>query len=102
VSSYDESKVGIWLDEIYKDEIAEQWQKEFTKASTEFETVCLNTLRPFGAADDGLEDQFSKMFDGIEVLPNDLYDEYEIKKDDEPIAANDLLVPMQWVNIICC
>jgi len=92
----DESKVGIWLDEIYKDEVAEQWQKEFIKASNEFESVCVNTLRPFGAADDGLEDQFSKMFDGIEVLPNDLYDEYDKKKEDEPIAANDLLVPMRW------
>jgi CRISPR-associated endonuclease/helicase Cas3 len=92
----DESKVGIWLDEIYKDEIAEQWQKEFIKASNEFESVCVNTLRPFGTADDGLEDQFGKMFDGIEVLPNDLYDEYDKKKADEPIAANDLLVPMRW------
>lgn len=92
----DESKVGIWLDEIYKDEVAEQWKKEFIKASNEFESVCVNTLRPFGAADDGLEDQFSKMFDGIEVLPNDLYDKYDKKREDEPIAANDLLVPMRW------
>ena len=92
----DESKVGVWLDEIYKDEISEQWQREFVQASNEFEFVRVNTLRPFAAADDGLEDQFGKMFDGIEVLPNYLYDEYESKRDDEPIAANDLLVPMRW------
>jgi CRISPR-associated endonuclease/helicase Cas3 len=92
----DEKKVGHWLDEIYADKIAEQWQKEFSKAADEFNAVCIQTLRPFGATDDGLEEQFSKMFDGIEVLPNDLFDEYESQRESEPIAANELLVPMRW------
>ncbi|GAB4505460.1 MAG: hypothetical protein Fur0043_24550 [Anaerolineales bacterium] len=92
----DESRVGEWLDEIYKDEIAEKWKKEFTKAAREFTDVCINTLRPFCTADESLEEQFSKLFDGVEVLPNDLYDAYQEKREAEPIAANELLVPMRW------
>lgn len=92
----DESKIGNWLDEIYSGEIAEQWQKEYSIAAKEFEDICVNTLRPFETADDNLEDQFNKMFDGIEVLPNALYQEYEEKRETESIAANELLVPMRW------
>lgn len=92
----DESKVGVWLDEIYKDDIADLWQEEFQKITREFEDVCINTLRPFAAVDSNLEDQFSKLFDGIEVLPNDLYDEFLHKKEIDPIMANELLVPIRW------
>jgi CRISPR-associated endonuclease/helicase Cas3 len=92
----DESQIGTWLDEIYKDEIAEKWIKEYVRASREFGEVCINSLRPFGATEESIEDQFSKLFDGIEVLPNDLYEEYDQLKEDEPIAANELLVPMRW------
>jgi CRISPR-associated endonuclease/helicase Cas3 len=92
----DESKVGGWLDEIYKDDIADSWQEEFWKVTKEFENVCVNTLRPFATADSNLEDQFSKLFDGIEVLPNDLYDEFLHRKEIDPIMANELLVPIRW------
>jgi len=92
----DENKVGGWLDEIYKDDIADSWQEEFQKITKEFEDICINTLRPFATADYNLEDQFSKLFDGIEVLPNDLYDEFLYKKEIDPIMANELLVPIRW------
>lgn len=92
----DENKVGGWLDEIYKDDIADLWQEEFRKITKEFEDVCINTLRPFATADYNLEDQFSKLFDGIEVLPNDLYDEFLYKKEIDSIMANELLVPIRW------
>jgi CRISPR-associated endonuclease/helicase Cas3 len=92
----DESQIGIWLDEIYRDEIAQKWIKEYAKASRDFGEVCIDTLRPFGAAEETIEDQFAKLFDGVEVLPCDLYREYEQLKEEEPIAANELLVPMRW------
>jgi CRISPR-associated endonuclease/helicase Cas3 len=92
----DENKIGTWLDEIYEGEIAQQWQQEYRKVANEFESVCVNTLHPFETADENLEDSFSKMFDGVEVLPDALFQEYESKRETEPIAANELLVPMRW------
>lgn len=92
----DEKKISAWLDEIYTGEIAQEWQMEFRKAADEFDTVCIRTLRPFIGADDGLEAQFDKMFDGTEVLPNELFDEYESERESMPVAANELLVPIRW------
>jgi CRISPR-associated endonuclease/helicase Cas3 len=91
----DESTVGAWLDEIYAGEIAERWQSEFTHAANEFDAGCIRTLRAF-QADHALEELFYKAFDSIEVLPNDLYDEFMHLKEDEPIRAYELLVPISW------
>lgn len=92
----DENQVGGWLDEIYSGEIAENWLKAYEKAALEFETICIQTLRPFDAADTTLEEQFDRLFDGLEVLPNNLYLEYEARREEEPIAASELLVPIRW------
>lgn len=91
----DESAISGWLDEIYSGEVAKRWREEYTIAADEFEAVCVQTLRPF-AADEGLEDLFYRAFDGLEVLPMSLYDEYERLKEEEPIRANELLVPISW------
>jgi CRISPR-associated endonuclease/helicase Cas3 len=91
----DESAIGGWLDEIYSGEVAKRWQEEYTIAANEFEAVCVQSLRPF-AADEGLEDLFYRAFDGLEVLPISLHDEYERLKDEEPIRASELLVPISW------
>ena len=52
-------------------------------------------MRPF-AADEGLEEAFYKAFDGLEVLPASLYDEYRTLNEEEPIRAGELLVPISW------
>ena len=91
----DESTIGDWLDEIYSGEIAERWQREFTHAATEFQETCIRPLRAF-QADRSLEDLFYKAFDNIEVLPNDLYDEFMQLKEDEPIRAYELFVSISW------
>ena len=88
-----EGAIGIWLDEIYQGEIAAQWQKEFTHHATEFEATCIRPLRAF-ESDPSLEDRFDQLFDGLEVLPEPLYKEYFEKRESEPIAANELLVPI--------
>ena len=41
-----------------------------------------------------LEELFYQAFDGIEVLPEALYDEYNEFKQSEPIRAGELLVPI--------
>lgn len=91
----DESAVGTWVDEIYAGEVAEQWKAKYAHAATEFEATCIQTLRPF-QADEYLEELFYKAFDGIEVLPEALYDEYVALKENDPIRAGELLVPISW------
>lgn len=91
----DESAIGTWLDEIYTGEIAERLRTEYSHAATEFDAGCIRPLRAF-QADRSLEDLFYRAFDSIEVLPNDLYDEFIRLKEDEPIRAYELLVPISW------
>lgn len=91
----DESRVGDWLDEIYAGQVAEQWAEVFQHAASEFEAACVKTLQPF-EADYNLERLFYRAFDGIEVLPQSLYDEFEQLKEAEPIRAYELLVPISW------
>ncbi|MCX7854038.1 MAG: hypothetical protein N2383_14820, partial [Caldilineales bacterium] len=91
----DENAIGGWLDEIYAGEIAARWREEFLHHATEFEITCIRPLRAF-QADRDLEDRFYKAFDSIEVLPNDLYDEFMQLKEEEPIRAYELLVPISW------
>lgn len=91
----DESAIGGWLDEIYAGEVAARWRKEFEHHAAEFEVACIRPLRAF-QADRNLEDLFYKAFDSIEVLPNDLYDEFMQLREEEPIRAYELLVPISW------
>ncbi len=91
----DEGAIGQWLDEIYSGEIAVRWQTEYEYAAQEFEATCIRKLRAF-QADPSLEDLFYKAFDGIEVLPNDLYDEFLWLQKNDPIRTNELLVPISW------
>jgi CRISPR-associated endonuclease/helicase Cas3 len=91
----DESAIGSWLDEIYAGEIAERWRREFDHAASEFEATCIRTLRAF-QADRSLEELFYRAFDSIEVLPDELYDEFIRLQEEEPIRAYELLVPISW------
>jgi CRISPR-associated endonuclease/helicase Cas3 len=93
----DENAVGSWLDEIYTGEVAEDWQQAFTQTAREFEEVVVNTLRPFASADSVFQERFNKLFDGIDLLPADLHNEYyDFKEAGEIIAAKQLLVSISW------
>jgi len=88
-----EGKINAWLDQIYEGEVAERWQEEFETQANEFESICLNTMQAF-CSDHSLEELFYKAFNGIEVLPEISYDEYEDFKQSDPIRAGELLVPI--------
>ena len=88
-----EGEIGEWLDQIYDGEVAERWQEEFKNQADEFENVCLKTMRAF-CSDQSLEELFYKAFDGIEVLPEAFYDDYQEYKQSDPIRAGELLVPI--------
>jgi hypothetical protein len=93
----DENAIGNWLDEIYAGDIAQDWQNQFTYTAREFEEVVVNTLRPFASADSEFQERFNKLFDGIDVLPTDLHNEYyDFIEAGETIAAKQLLVPISW------
>ena len=72
----EESAIGAWLDEIYSGEIEARWREDYKNAADNFNATCVRTMRPF-AADEGLEEAFYKAFDGLEVIPTSLYDEYK-------------------------
>lgn len=91
----DEEEIGTWLDEIYTGDVAARWQQEYALAAREFEAICIQPLRAFNA-DDGLEEAFYKAFDGTEVLPASLQNEYEALQKDDPIRAAELLVPISY------
>lgn len=92
----DEARITDWLDRIYQGEIAVNWQARYTAKQEEFRRVVLNDLSPFQSADDGLFRAFSALFDGIEVLPLVLEDEYRAALEHDPIGASMLLVPLAW------
>jgi CRISPR-associated endonuclease/helicase Cas3 len=94
-----EHAIGAWLDEIYSGELAERLKQEYERASSEFEATCLRTLRPFQASRE-LETDFYRAFDGIDVLPASLLDEYEQLLEDDPILARELLVSIRWVHYV--
>ena len=92
----DESAVGIWLDEIYAGEVEAEWQREFEAMAKEFETIVVNTLRPF-QSDPAMKERFYKAFDGIDVLPNDLLNDYlDLLEQGKMIEAQKLPVSISW------
>lgn len=88
-----EEKIGEWLDRIYAGEVAACWSRKFDEYATEFEHACLQTMQAF-CSDELLEEEFNRAFNGIEVLPDALYDEYMTYRQSDTIRAGELLVPI--------
>jgi CRISPR-associated endonuclease/helicase Cas3 len=90
-----EDQVGAWLDKIYTDQIEARWQKAYRQAQQEFIKACVHKLRPF-QSDPGIEESFYRAFDGLEVLPLSLKQEYKDAMNQNPILAQELLVPIRY------
>ncbi|MBE0448850.1 MAG: CRISPR-associated helicase Cas3' [Actinobacteria bacterium] len=91
----DEGSVQSWLDEIYTDSVLDEWQGKYIQMAEEFRTVFLQSLRPF-SNEDNLAELFDRLFDGKEVLPHSLLEEYEVLQERDPLEAPHLLVPISW------
>src|SRR5262249_40386459 len=91
----DEAAIGRWLDEIYTGEIAAGWQRKFDVAAADCERACLRSLRAFDSVDE-LEELFYETFDAIDVLPLSLEAEYLSMREEEPLRAAELLVPISY------
>lgn len=95
----DESAIGSYLDEIYNGEIGQEWQECFNKHAQEFEEVVLTRLQPF-QSDPTLEEEFDRLFDGIEVLPKGLYNNFLATKKENEIEAGQFLVSIKWAQFV--
>ena len=90
-----EEKISDWLDIIYEGAVLEHWSDSYKKGYAEFQSACIDTLKPF-ASDDSLEKAFYRAFDSIDVLPIVYEDKYDSLIKDNPLQASELLVPIRW------
>jgi hypothetical protein len=89
----DESIVSAMLGEIYQGEVAARWEADYQTSAEMFTTAILDAVEPCESADLGTYQQFFEMFDGIEVLPKDLIDDYYRERDANGyVAASGYLV----------
>ena len=93
--SVNEGAVQDWLDTIYCDTVWTEWDRRYRRTAEEFRAAFLEPLCPFNA-DPSLEGAFNRLFDGLEVLPLCLEEEFNRLKQERPIEATELLVPISW------
>lgn len=89
----DEARVQTLLDAVYQGFVADWWRSEVKKAMDDFRREVLSCLYPF-ESDERIEERFDEMFDGLEVLPLGLLEDYLHLSQTEPLLAPSLLVPV--------
>jgi CRISPR-associated endonuclease/helicase Cas3 len=97
----DERDVQSMLDQIYAGGTGDQATAEIRNSMDRFTSRVLATCRPF-ASDERIADLFDEMFDGYEVLPSCLEEEYRRRMENDPLLAPGLLVPItcgQYFNL---
>lgn len=91
----DESSVQDWLASIYRGSILQKWEEEYERTAAEFRHTFLDAIKPF-SSNEQLANQFDHLFDGLEVLPSSLAEEYQKSQETQPIEASQFLVPISW------
>ncbi len=94
----DEKRVGNLLDEIYAGEVSERWKAEFEKTSKVFRRACIGRLFPY-QSDSELGEEFYKMFDGTEVVPAVLEQEFTMLREENLLASGELPVTVSWAQL---
>jgi CRISPR-associated endonuclease/helicase Cas3 len=90
----DEICLTDWLNEIYWEDLSELYKAEVQQAIWKFQKYCLDKLRAF-QSDEALEEEFDKLFDGVEVLPANRQANFEqALKEESALAASRYLVPI--------
>jgi CRISPR-associated endonuclease/helicase Cas3 len=93
----DEARVDELLASVYQGKLAEVWQHDYQDSADEFERVRLSRLQPFNSAEKWDVEAFYRLFDGIEVLPFSLEEEFQaLIKARRYIEAYNLLVPLSY------
>ncbi len=92
----DEAQVSTWLDKVYeRPEVAAPWIETYQREYEEFTETAIATLRAF-QSDDQLEELFYAAFDSVDVLPEALYEKYLEAREQSPLEASQLLVPLDY------
>lgn len=91
----DEAALTAKLDDVYAGDLAREFQERVQTHQDMFERFCLNQLRAF-ESDDLLEEQFDQLFDGIEVLPSALEEEFHRAIERSTLEASGYLVPITY------
>ncbi len=91
----DESRLQDWLDAVYTGSVRAAWIQVFEQQAEEFRENFIHDLLPF-RGNPGLASEFDRLFDGLEVLPESLFDEWECLRETRPLEADALLVPISW------
>jgi CRISPR-associated endonuclease/helicase Cas3 len=86
----DEAEVQLWLDAVYAGPIGDWLEQAVGQALRDFERDVLAHVSPFDNHDE-LEELFAGLFEGTDVLPRGLLDEYRASA---PLEAAALLVPI--------
>lgn len=94
----DEGFVKCWLDEVYGGEVSKRWKAEFEEASKLFRRACIDRLFPY-RSDEELSEEFYRMFDGVEVVPEGLKEEYLKLREESPLEAGELPVMVSWSQL---
>ncbi|MCX6602261.1 MAG: CRISPR-associated helicase Cas3', partial [Acidobacteria bacterium] len=89
----DESTLQNTLDQVYSGPYGQQWLRSVQAAIENFQTSVLRSLRPLTSQPD-LEEQFSALFDGFEVIPLPLLPDFAARFADDPLLARQLSVPL--------
>ena len=87
----DEAKIQDLLDAVYSEAVSQWWKGEVLKSAEAFKAEVLSSLYAF-ETDERLEEKFCEMFDGQEVLPKVLFDEYQRINQSDPLLTQSLLV----------
>ena len=88
----DEAQAQTWVDSVYEP-MAEMWKGELRRSIESCTRDVVQTNRPLMTVD-GLEQEFDKLFDGAEVVPESLASRYEGLLESEPIESASLAVPV--------
>jgi len=97
-NTLDEQEVSRWLDRVYEGELEAKWIATIHQNRREFRAGCLASLRAF-ESDDALEDAFDRLFQGTEVVPRSMLDQYRSLREGSSLEAGQLLVPISWQHV---
>ena len=92
----DEKQVTDWLNRVYDETYSQKWNEDYNSKQTVFKSGCIQNIKPFNT-DDTLKEAFNELFDGIEVLPFDLMDEYNLlKEQNDRFVSDELLINISY------